>query len=422
MIFSTIMVFEYLELPYGNVLLSLFSAGKVSVVGNSSFPVGKSPSRSGMTGNMTLLNGSTSTNSYQIHERANHTRTSKEMGRDPKDGLVAYRDRGSSKSLGFYEFSNAYNKSSSETQEELNTDSMVDDANNLGNGSSPEEARQPKQSFYQKNSTTDGKFSVGEGGKGTNTSTSEHIGSSDTGSELPSPALPSTNSSRNAYNDSSSETLEELNRYSTVYNANNSGNGSAPEEGRQPKQNFDQKNSTADGKFSVGKGGKETNSSKSERIGSSDTGSELPSPALPSTNSSHNAASPMFLETNIRTPLASLNTSSVEKNEMTTSKSNKRSGQWQSGLNPWGNSSSWNRVREVTNEHEMPTSAVISISKMNDLFLQGLASYQSMVCVKTLDLNYAGIKFLSRSLYWREIRYFPSKLLCLFPYFSMSGS
>ncbi|KAB1204363.1 hypothetical protein CJ030_MR8G014186 [Morella rubra] len=86
----------------------------------------------------------------------------------------------------------------------------------------------------------------------------------------------------------------------------------------------------------------------------------------------------MFLETNIRTPLASLNTSSVEKNEMTTSKSNKRSGQWQSGLNPWGNSSSWNRVREVTNEHEMPTSAVISISKMNDLFLQGLASYQSM--------------------------------------------
>lgn len=281
-----IIVFQCFELPYGNVILPLFSAGRVWEVGNSTLHIGNSPSKPEMIGNMTLLNGSNSTDTYAIHERANNTGTSKRMARNPKNGFVSDRNGSSHKSFGLDEDNHA-NESSSENLEWLNRNSTVAYIKNSSNVSAPQEAKEPKKSFYQ----NDGKSSVGEVGKATNTT--------------------------------------------------------APED-----------------------------------IGRSVSDSASPSPALAPINSSSNPASTIVLDTNIRTPVVDSKTSILEKNGTTASESSEKSGQSQIGLTPSGNNPSVNRVPELANGHEIPTSPVISISGMNDLLLQSHPSYQSMVCLK----------------------------------------
>lgn len=290
MMFVVIIVFQCFELPYGNVLSPLFSAGRVLEVGNSTFQIGNSPSKPEMIGNMTLSNGSNATNTYAIHERANNTGTSKGMDRNPKNGFVSDRNGGSHKSLGLDEDNNA--------------------------------------------------------------------------------------------NESSSWNLEWLNRNSTVAYKKNSSSVSAPQEAKEPKKSFSQKNDTTDGNSSVGEVGKGTNTTAPEDIGRSSADSASPLPALPPINSSSKPTSTIVLDTNIRTPVVDSKTSLLEKNGATTSESTEKSGQLQIGLTPSGNNPSVNRVPEVTNGHEIPISPVISISEMNDLLLQSHASYQSMVCVK----------------------------------------
>jgi hypothetical protein len=176
MMFVVIILFQCFELPYGNVLLPLSSsAGRVWEVRNSTFHIGNSPSKPEMIGNMSLLNGSNCTNTYAIHEGANNTGTSKGMDRNPKNGFVSDRNGGSHKSLGLDEDNNA-NESSSENLEWLNRNSTV---------------------AYIKNDTTDGNSSVGELGKGTNTTAPEDIGRSGADSASPSSALPPISSSSN---------------------------------------------------------------------------------------------------------------------------------------------------------------------------------------------------------------------------------
>lgn len=180
MMFAVILVFQYCEFPYGNLLSSLFSAGKASVGGNSSFQNGDSPSQSVSIGNMTNLIDSNSLSTYSVHERAN---TSNGKDRIPKDASLSGKNGGSNHSLGLDK------DSSPENLVKLNNISSEN------NGSAAEEAREPEQRFYQTNYTTDSDFSIHKIEKDYNTSTSEHIESSDAGFASPSPAVPPMNSS-----------------------------------------------------------------------------------------------------------------------------------------------------------------------------------------------------------------------------------
>ncbi|KAF3952415.1 hypothetical protein CMV_022020 [Castanea mollissima] len=163
MMFAAILVFQYFELPYGNVLSSLFSADKVLVVRNVSISTGHSPNKSEMINNMTVLIGSNTT--YAINERANNTEIFNGRERNPWDASVRDRNGGTNQSLKFDENVNA------------------------------EEAREPEQSFNVKNDTTNSNFSMHKIEKDENSSTSEHIESSDAGFASPSPALPPMTSS-----------------------------------------------------------------------------------------------------------------------------------------------------------------------------------------------------------------------------------
>ncbi|KAM4087380.1 hypothetical protein ACJW30_10G174000 [Castanea mollissima] len=282
MLFGVIIVFQYFELPYGSALFSLFSAGKVSGVGNSGFLNGNSPSKSNTIGNITFLNGSNSTNAHAIHERSDNIGKSEGMDRNQKNDFLSDRNGSLNNSLGLDGNNNANKDPSSENLVELNGNSTVANVNNWGNGPAPEEAKEPNQSFYQKNDTTDGNFPVGKVGKGTNASTLGHIGDADTGFSSPSPALP-------------------------------------------------------------------------------------PGPPVTST----------VVDTNIRTPVVDSNTSLLEKNGTTTSEINKNSGLLQGSPSPSDDNSSANRVPMVNKGLET-TSAVISISEMNDLLLLNHASSQSI--------------------------------------------
>ncbi|KAL4604538.1 hypothetical protein ACB092_10G199900 [Castanea dentata] len=163
MMFAAILVFQYFELPYGNVLSSLFSADKVLVVRNGSISTGHSPNKSEMINNMTVLIGSNTT--YAINERANNTEIFNGRDRNPWDASVRDRNGGTNQSLKFDEDINA------------------------------EEAREPEQSFNVKNDTTNSNFSMHKIEEDENSSTSEHIESSDAGFASPSPALPPMTSS-----------------------------------------------------------------------------------------------------------------------------------------------------------------------------------------------------------------------------------
>ena len=193
MMFAAILVFQYFELPYGNVLSSLFSADKALVVRNGSIWTGHSPNKSEMINNMTVLIGSNTT--YAINERANNTRIFNGRDRNPQDASVRDRNGGTNQSLKFDEDINADKESSSENLVEPNKISMADTVKNVYDGYAPEEAREPEQSFYVKNDTTNSNFSMHKIEKDENSSTSEHIESSDAGFASPSSALPPMTSS-----------------------------------------------------------------------------------------------------------------------------------------------------------------------------------------------------------------------------------
>ncbi|KAJ7965948.1 Exostosin family protein [Quillaja saponaria] len=141
MTFSVILVFQYFELPYSNVFSSLFTANKIPSEGNSSFQIRDPPSKSGIIGNMTLLNGSISSGGYDIHEIVNEdTRTSKGKNTKPKHDLVSEIGRDSHKPLEI---------------DDRDTDSTVDSIDNTDHGSAPEPAGELEWSSYRINDTTD---------------------------------------------------------------------------------------------------------------------------------------------------------------------------------------------------------------------------------------------------------------------------
>ncbi|KAK7320792.1 hypothetical protein VNO77_30596 [Canavalia gladiata] len=88
---AVILAFQYLELPYGNVLLSIFSAGKISSSGSSMF---SPPSESEILNNVTIFNQANSTGD-NIQPSSQDT--------IPRTGFIFEPGSTPNKSLGFDE-------------------------------------------------------------------------------------------------------------------------------------------------------------------------------------------------------------------------------------------------------------------------------------------------------------------------------
>nr|KJB82888.1 hypothetical protein B456_013G219000 [Gossypium raimondii] len=117
--FAVIVTFQYIELPYGNVLWSLFPSGKVSVDEKSSFLAsGPSSAESGFYFNGTNA-GNETVHDDEIFE-----------GKDIDTDVITEADVGLNKSSTFGEGTKAWKESSTAEPVELNKNSTVDNAGN----------------------------------------------------------------------------------------------------------------------------------------------------------------------------------------------------------------------------------------------------------------------------------------------------
>ncbi|KAK2661248.1 hypothetical protein Ddye_007781 [Dipteronia dyeriana] len=137
---AVIITFQYIELPYDNVLSSLFSAGNVPVAQKGSSAAESPSPSSGNVGNVTLYDGFSSTSTYPVHEMVNDTRTSEVVVTDPNDELV---------SRGNDEDWDTDMESSTEKSEELNKNYTVDIVREANNEPTSEKGREKEKNFTQ---------------------------------------------------------------------------------------------------------------------------------------------------------------------------------------------------------------------------------------------------------------------------------
>ncbi|KAJ7965946.1 Exostosin family protein [Quillaja saponaria] len=136
MTFAVILVFQHFELRYSNVFSSLFTANNIP-----SQQIRDPPSESGIISNKTLLNESSSSGGYDIHEIVNEdTRTSEGKNTKSKQDLVSEIGRDSHKPLEI---------------DDRDTDSTVDSIDNTDHESAPEPGGELEWSSYRTNDTTD---------------------------------------------------------------------------------------------------------------------------------------------------------------------------------------------------------------------------------------------------------------------------
>ena len=129
--FVVIITFQYLELPYGNVLSTLFPSGKVSVEERSSFLAsGQSSAESGLDYNGT----------YAGNETAHDNEISEGKDTDLNNDVIPETDVGLNKSSTFDEGSEPPKESSTAELVELNKNSTVDYAESSKNKTTAEEA------------------------------------------------------------------------------------------------------------------------------------------------------------------------------------------------------------------------------------------------------------------------------------------
>ena len=276
--FVVIITFQYLELPYGNVLSTLFPSGKISVEEQSSFLAsGPSSAESGLDYNGT----------YAGNERAHDNEISEGKNTDLNNDVISETDVGLNKSSTFDEGSKPPKESSTEEFEDLNKNSTADYAESSNNKTVAEEASKTEESFSSKNDTVD------------------------------------INTSNNSI-------------------------------------------------------GNENVTSSPVSTVSSDTSLGSPLPALPPTT---NITLEKDVETNIRTPVVSVNSSisPVEQHVTPSFDKNEKSEEIQNDFTTSGDNSSPPNAPKMKKKPEMPP-ALTTIADMNNLFYQSRVSYYSMVC------------------------------------------
>lgn len=193
-VFAVVLVVQYLELPYGNVISSLFTTGKAPIgsvsSSHSSFP-------SQMVANTTLLNGPNSTETFSVHEISNDTVTAKGHDRSPGNYSFSERDGGLNKSFELEENGDPEDESPSKDFAEINKNSTMDNANTSDYGAAPEMAMEPEYSISFTNATENNNSTLSSIQEDSMPSPFERSESSTTDLASPSPAFQPINSSPN---------------------------------------------------------------------------------------------------------------------------------------------------------------------------------------------------------------------------------
>ena len=153
---AIILALQYLELPYGNVLLSLFSAGNTPTSGSSVIQGRDPPSVSEIVNNVTMFNQANSTSEHAL-EITDKNRMSGEKDTIPRTGFVLEPGSQPNKSLGF---------------DKSNKNPMVDSIKKSGNASAAQQVEDLGPSNY--NNTSGWNLSTSSAGEESITSRPEH--------------------------------------------------------------------------------------------------------------------------------------------------------------------------------------------------------------------------------------------------------
>lgn len=185
--FAVIVAFQYLELPYNNVLSSVFSSGKVPGAEKNSLVTGDPPSRSAIVNKKTYLDGMNSTGANPVHETFKSLRVSEAEDTDLNNDLVA---------AGNVEGWDTDEESFTEKWEELNKNSTMETVHAV-HEPAPQNGRESEQSFNPRNDKTGDNSSEVIIESKNNTTMSGNIGSSGGGALSPIPASPMMDLSSN---------------------------------------------------------------------------------------------------------------------------------------------------------------------------------------------------------------------------------
>ncbi|XVF35446.1 hypothetical protein REPUB_Repub18cG0146700 [Reevesia pubescens] len=372
--FAVIITFQYLELPYGNVLSTLFPSGKVSVEEQSSF-LANSPSstESETVQNGTLSIGLDYNGTYGGIETAHDNEISEVRDTDLDNDVILETDVGLNKSSTFDEGSEPPKESSTEELVELNKNSTVDYTESSKNKTTAEEAGGPSWESEKEGNMTS-LNSVNQ--TGDVNETANDLGTSegketDQNNDFISEEEVGLNSSSR---ESSTEELEDLNKNSTADYAESSNNKTVAEKASKTEESFSSNNDTVDINTSNNNIGNKNITLSPISTVSSDIVLKSPLPALTPTNSSTNATLEKDVETNIRSPVVSVNSSisSVEQHVTPSFDKNEKSEEVQKNFTTSDDKSSPPSTPWIKRKR-----AVNTIADMNNLFYWSRVSYYS---------------------------------------------
>lgn len=152
-VFSIVFVVQYFELPYGDALSSLFSAGNMSPPGKTSLPSSDSSSKLVEMGNMTAVEGLNSSNVPATHGVDNNTETMERNNAGPKHVTVVNETLDESFGLdGNGELDSDY---ASENIFETSKNLTVEKVSDSGDRSAGENASKNEPSWSLENVTVD---------------------------------------------------------------------------------------------------------------------------------------------------------------------------------------------------------------------------------------------------------------------------
>lgn len=193
--FAMVILLQFIELPRGNVLGSLFSPVKVPMEGDI-VDVEDSPSESYMSSNKTLSNDSDTTTASTIHERVDDDGL-EERGSVFYNGTVPKSNTIFDEPYGLNNYTSGHEKSSTENQVEVNGTTTPPISNKSIGGYAPEEATAPESNarLSLNSSTMDSDSTAAN--KENNIKISEH-GENTVSYIPPSPAIPPVDSSPNS--------------------------------------------------------------------------------------------------------------------------------------------------------------------------------------------------------------------------------
>ncbi|XVE71027.1 hypothetical protein DITRI_Ditri10aG0117000 [Diplodiscus trichospermus] len=362
--FVVIITFQYLELPYGNVLSTLFPSGKVSVEEQSRF-VASAPSlaESGLDYNGT----------YAGNETVRGNGISEGKDTDLNNNVISETDAGSNKSSTFEEDGEHLKESSPVDYAESSKNKTTAEAagglswepEKEGNTTSLNGLNQPGASNERAKAND---FGTSEGKE--KDQNNDFISEGEVGLNRSSILGKDGTSSR----EYSTPEFQNLNKSSTADYAESSNNKTVREEASKTDGSFSSNNDTLYANTSNDDIGNKNITLSPVSTVSSHTGLGSLSLALPP---STNTTLDKDVDTNIRTPIVSVNSSmtSVEQH-VTAIDKNEKSEEIQKDFTTSGDNSSPLNSPKMKKKPEM-LPALTTIADMNNLFYQSRHSYYS---------------------------------------------